>query len=207
MDFPLPLGHVYGVNPHSLQCHDGRGSLRERRALEEWQRAYSLRVRDIPVTGVFDGPTQQAVFELQRTRGLPVTGYLDERTWRLITEHEFESEPEISVDVQVSLVGATETAESAPGVVGDTPDPFRRAEKPSRSPRPPKWFDPNVPEASRDHVVSVLGLPPDIGDEDLAACIRGVQLRAKLPTTGVMDTPTARALDRQVRRGKLSGGQ
>lgn len=117
MKFPLPMGHVYGVNPYSIQHHRG-DTITEVLALKAFQaRAALVLDADLKVTGQYDGPTQRVVADIQRSNALLVTAELNQPTW--------------------DALWSTERAQNPVPIVPATPEPLRLFERPRRG-RPPK---------------------------------------------------------------------
>lgn len=93
--FPLPAGHVFGPTCGDLSVHDGR-QVFDSQHLRQWQNAYCGRWRrpQATPTGLFDGPTQRGVAEVQTVLGLPVTGRLGADEWAAVWEREPPTKPE-----------------------------------------------------------------------------------------------------------------
>lgn len=80
--FPLPEDHMFGNTSHARHHRgegDGPDGLRiasvQRRLKSAWGR------KDVQPSGIYDGPTMEAVGAVQRAAGLPVNGWLDAETW------------------------------------------------------------------------------------------------------------------------------
>jgi hypothetical protein len=214
MNFPLPLGHWFGVLA-DVQSHTGRESAADEFNLRQWQLCYMLSWdRDLPVTGRFDGDSQRACVAVQKSWGYAVTGCLDADTWRATFEgprateaaaepvRVEEDQPALKAP-QNPLQGVLETREKRMGRLrGKAQDSkaksilWRHRHKGAC----PDWFDP-LTDASQDAVQTakirnLLGLPPTgKWTASVEKRIKGLQKLAGLDPTGAVDAPTAWLLD------------
>lgn len=196
--FPLPVGHVFGP-PGDLRYHDGR-VIRDSLGLRRWQAAlhgYWCRPNCL-TSGLYDGRTQRAVYEVQEVLGRPRTGLLGAEEWPVPWETPRPRKP---------------LPEPPPK---PTPWESRQAARDRKKkwlrhsnhrvqfgtdPDAPPWYPgrPFGPHEIGDHVrrvQEILGLTPS-GRYTLQMTqrIRGWQRAMGLPVSGVVDIRTACLLD------------
>lgn len=112
--FPLPFGHRFGPKALTLDIrfHDPASNPADQLTFHEFQQEIRRCWRsDLKPSGMFDGPTQRAVLEVQRVSGLLLTGWVDEETWNAVYSREplDETAPETPLE-------STETDENPEGV-------------------------------------------------------------------------------------------
>lgn len=202
--FPLPLGHTFGLSRYgSIMVHDGKADPRHQSALRQWQSAYKGRLRRprFEINGIFDGPTQRAVAEVQKLAGLPVTGMLGPDEWALVWTL---SQPK-GAYVRPGGEHAERQREQHKANVKDY---WRRYSKwdihPGSDPNAPAWF-PGRPFGYRErgeHVKPVqefFGLKPNGRFSSLVATkVRGFQKTRGLPISGYVDARTASYIQAEI---------
>jgi peptidoglycan hydrolase-like protein with peptidoglycan-binding domain len=197
MRFPLPSGHVFGLNPNSVQYHDGSDLGADTFYLTHWQSHYQRKWdREGVITGRFDGPTQRAALAVQKAGGLPLTGVVDAETWDAVFQP---SRPGPAAVVELAEFVSQRGSEGA-GRKAAARETKRTKTLPNGR-TAPTWYPGSRFGAGStgEHVKRIriiLGMAvTDVFDDDLVARVRGVQLDAKLRRTGIVDERTALAID------------
>jgi peptidoglycan hydrolase-like protein with peptidoglycan-binding domain len=196
--YPLPLGHVFGLNRLAVHFHDGRGKL-DGVWLRQWQNRFCAAWRRpwMHPSGVFDGDTQKAVVEVQKHVGLPVTGALGPREWAAVwTTAPPEPKPKPAPQPKRKLSHKEKRKRRAYW------DRFSRWQvEPGSDPDAPEWFPgrPFGPHSKGEYVKEVqhlLGFK-ETGRYSIAMGKRvaGLQRVHELPESGLVDARTAQLVE------------
>lgn len=197
---PLPQGHAYGPEQGVLMWHSGRDNLLDRAGLCAWQRRYrSAWYSRLDVTGVYDGATQRAAVAVQRAAGLPVTGLIDRDTWEAVwtVQRPSRTPPEPAPEPVVP------TAKRQTSREWNRKRQFAQAGiEYGTDPEAPPWWPGRLFGLGESgwhvrQVQDLLGLKATgIYNQDTARRVRGYQkMHAGLTVSGIVDLVTAQHLD------------
>jgi hypothetical protein len=200
MRFPLPVGHVFGYRPNSLQWHDGSDLGADTFYLTHWQTRYQRTVdKEGVITGRFDGPTQRACIAVQQAHGLPVTAVLDEATWDALYR---DKKPDPTPTMDTPILEPERPSERPRNAIKNAnKETTGRKKTTSRFTVVPSWYPGERfglgavgPYVRRVRIILGMAVT-DVYDEDLVARVRGVQQTSGLRRTGIIDEKTANAID------------
>lgn len=199
--FPLPAGHTFGPTCGDLSVHDGR-QWQDSQHLRQWQNAYCGRWRrpQATPTGLYDGPTQRGVAEVQQILGVPVTGRLGPDEWAAVWEREPPGKPE-SPPKPEPTTNERYYAKLRRQRERERWAKYSKYKIVYNNPGAPPWypgrpFGPNETGPHVERLRELLGFrPKGRYTKEMARRVSGLQRAHGLPESGLCDVRLAAILD------------